>query len=156
MSNTQYAFLMRSRVPDRTALQASIDSMGFDLKLHTEYTSFTDSGFSPCILYGIPEVGFEIAYEQAQNFPDLVGIAGSNDFCISMTWGGSMKDCACAMIVGCALVKDFGAVISYEGNPPDELDQLLPETHDTIKQALAPEAPLPLQPQSNKPWWKFW
>lgn len=33
MSNTQVAFIGRARVPSRSALQASIDALGFDLKL---------------------------------------------------------------------------------------------------------------------------
>ena len=37
MSNTQYAFLKRSSVPDRAALQASVSALGFDLTLHPDF-----------------------------------------------------------------------------------------------------------------------
>jgi hypothetical protein len=62
MSNTQIAFLNRSNVPDRGALQASIDRLGFNLTLHPEFTAFEDAGFSPCVLNGTPDVGFEVFY----------------------------------------------------------------------------------------------
>ena len=160
MSNIQYAFLMRSRVPTREALQASIDALGFNLQLDPAFTPFTDSGFSPCILNGISNVGFEIFYENAGDLKGLENIAGSNDFCISMAWHVSMQDCATVMIVSCALAKDFDAVITFEGEPPEPLDVLLSYTRDAIEEAeKAAEKPAP-QPVSRmplkKPWWKFW
>ncbi len=60
MSYTQIAFLNRGNVPNREALQASISRLGFNLELHPEFTPFEDSGFSPCILDGTPDVGFEV------------------------------------------------------------------------------------------------
>jgi len=65
MSNMQFAFIERSLVPDRAALQASVDALGFDLKLDPEYTRFDDSGFLPFILNGEEGFGFEIYYEEA-------------------------------------------------------------------------------------------
>lgn len=158
MSNTQYAFLMKGKVPNRDALQASIDSLRFDLKLDPSFTPFTDSGFSPCVLNGIGDVGFEVAYQEARELDDLGQIAGNNDFCISMTWHGSMKDCATAMIVSCALAKDFGAVITYEGEPSTPLERLLGDTKGIIKDAM--NGPVrhsdPPKPVAKKPWWKLW
>jgi hypothetical protein len=161
MSNTQYAFLMRSKVPDREALQISIDALGFDLKLDPDFTPFTDSGFSPCVLNGVSNVGFEISYENAADFEEIKEIVGVNDFCISMTWHGSMKDCACALVVGSALAKDFGAVISYEGNPPDSLESLeslLSEAEQAIQNGMSEPADPPEKTAQvpRKPWWKAW
>ncbi len=157
MSNTQYAFLMKNKVPNRDALQASIDSLGFDLKLDPSFTPFTDSGFSPCVLNGAGDVGFEIFHQEARVLEGLEQIAGHNDFCISMMWHSSMKDCAAAMIVSCALAKDFGAVITYEGETPTPLERLLADTKDIIKDAMSEpvrrsEPPKP----AKKPWWKLW
>jgi hypothetical protein len=133
MSNTQYALLMKNKVPNRDALQASIDSLSFDLKLDPSFTPFTDSGFSPCVLNGADDVGFEIFYQEVRELEGLEQIAGQNDFCISMMWHSSMKDCATAMIVSCALAKDFGAVITYEGEPPTPLERLLVERKTSLK-----------------------
>jgi hypothetical protein len=139
MSNTQYAFLDRSRVPTRELLQASIDALGFDLKLHPALDLLNDAGFSPCVLYGIPDVGFELFSEPAA---DVIGdneefkeAIGTRDFSLSMVWRGSMKDCAAVMIVSYALAKDFGAAISYEGEPPEPLESLLQALPEIIAEA---------------------
>lgn len=166
MSNTQIAFLNRGNVPNREALQASINRLGFKLDLHPEFTPFEDSGFSPCILEGTPDVGFEVFYaptsEVAEDDQNLTTIAAGRDFSISMVWRGSMKDCASVMVVSCALVKDFGAVVTYEGEPPEPLEALLESTKSILAEA-ANEKPRTQGPQpsaspppANKPWWRFW
>lgn len=163
MSNIQYAFIERGRVPSRSQLQASIDALGFDLKLHPEYTPFEDSGFLPFTLSGESGPGFEIHYELASELISddeaLKKIAIGRDFCISMSWHGSMKDLACVMIVSCALNKDFGAVVSYEGEPPEPLDRMLAVVPEVLADAKAQEArdiKLSAQVRAQKPWWKLW
>ena len=144
MSNTQYAFLKKDNVPTRETLQASIDQLGFDLKLDPEFTPFEDEGFSPCVLNGESDIGFEIFYEPTKDVveddEDFQKIAGSNDYCVSMRWGGSLKDCVSAMIVSAALAKDFGAVISYEGNEPEVLEELLNDTKSLVEQTKVKKA----------------
>jgi hypothetical protein len=141
MSNSQFAFLNRSAVPDRASLQASIDALGFELKLHPGFTPFEDSGFLPCTLKGEEGPGFEIFYEESAEIvgedDDFKLIADGRDYCISMVWRGSMKDLACVMIVSCALVKDFGAVVSYEGEAPEPLPKLLEATQGIVNDAAS-------------------
>lgn len=139
MSNTQFAFLKKSQVPSGATLQASIDALGFDLKLDPTLNLLEDSGFSPCVLAGIPDVGFELFTESAK---DVIGDndaflekIGDSDLAVSMVWRGSMKDCASVLIVSCALAKDFGAVISYEGEPPEPFENLLEATREAIAEA---------------------
>lgn len=166
MSNTQFAFVSRSRVPDRAALQASIDALQFDLQLDPDFTPFEDSGFSPCILKGEEGFGFEIYYQEATEITEgdreLQEISGGLDHCISMVWSSSMKDLACAMIVSCSLAKDFGAVISYEGGPPESLEKMLSEIEGVLRDAEGEKPPVlkhaapKSMPEANKPWWKFW
>jgi hypothetical protein len=139
MSNTQYAFIDKARVPDRAALQSSIDALGFDLKLHPEFSPFSNSGFLPFVLNGEEGPGFEIFYESTD---DVVGgdklfraLAEGRDHCISMSWRGDMKDLACVMIVSCALTKDFGAIVTYEGDDPESLDDMLEATQEIIRDA---------------------
>ena len=99
MSNTQFAFLNRASVPDRRALQASIDAMGFDLELYPDFARFEDSGFLPCTLNGEEGPGFEISYDSASDVidddEDFASVADGRDFCISMVWRSSVKDLAC-------------------------------------------------------------
>jgi hypothetical protein len=143
MSNTQYAFIDKALVPDRAALQSSIDALGFDLKLHPEFSPFLNSGFLPFVLHGEEGPGFEIFY---QSTDDVVGgdkifraLAEGRDHCISMSWRGDMKDLACVMIVSCALTKDFGAIVSYEGDDPEPLDDMLEATQEIVRDAQSGE-----------------
>lgn len=162
MSNIQYAFVERGRVPDRSALQASIDALAFDLQLHPDYTPFGNQGFLPFVLNGEAGAGFEIQHFPAADViggdPALLAVAAGRDHCISMAWHGSMKDLACVLIVSCALIQDSGAIVSYEGEAPEPFDQLLAtarevldeghtQDRDAVRQMAAPP------PQ---PWWKFW
>lgn len=139
MSSTQFAFLNKSQVPSGAALQASIDALGFDLKLDPTLNLLEDSGFSPCVLAGIPDVGFELFTEAAKDViadnDELLETIGDRDFSVSMVWRGSMKDCASVLVVSCALAKDFGALISYEGEPPDPFENLLEATREAIAEA---------------------
>jgi hypothetical protein len=138
MSNTQFAFLKKSAVPAREALQQAIDALGFDLKLHLELDFFNAQGFLPCTLNGEPGIGFELSSGPASDFIDddeeFQEIAGDNDWCISMTWRSSMEDCASALVVSCALANDFAAVISYEGEEPAEVNDMIAETRTVIQE----------------------
>jgi hypothetical protein len=163
MSNIQYAFISRSRVPSRSQLQSSIDGLGFDLKLHPEYTPFEDSGFLPFTLNGEEGAGFEIQYQLASEIigddPSLGEAAAGRDYCISMAWHGSMKDLACVLIVSCALIKDYESVVSYEGEPPEPLENLLSEIPKVLIDAQQQEArpkSHPLDVHKKRPWWKVW
>ena len=130
MSNTQYAFLQKNHVPNRQALQAAIDALGFDLQLDPEFTPFEDEGFSPCVLFGEQDedVGFEIFYQPAADIveddEDFQRIAGERDYCISM-------------IVSAALAKDFAAVVLLEGDRPDPLKKLLSEDATAVQDPRA-------------------
>lgn len=164
MSNTQFAFIDKTRVPDRSALQASISSLGFDMELDPTYTPFEDAGFSPCTLNGRPGFGFEIYYDDACEVTGadeaMQSMAGGRDHCIMMVWHGSMNDGACALIVGAALAKDFDARVSYEGEPASTVEELLASAREMLDQGREESPPLAstnvTQVQTSKPWWKFW
>jgi hypothetical protein len=141
MSNTQFVFLEKSKVPTRESLQDSIDALNFDLKLYPKLDLLNDSGFSPCIFYGTPDVGFEL---YSGSVRELVGIneallkaIGKSDVFLSLVWQSSLQDLAAAMIVSCALAHDFGAVVSYEGNPPTLLGDLLEVVPQIVAEARA-------------------
>ena len=139
MSNIQYAFIKKANIPSAEALQTSINSLGFDLKIDPDLNFLESAGFSPCVLAGIPDVGPEIFTESASESLDgneeLRGVVGERDFCIGMVWRGSMKDCASVMIISCALAKEFGAVISFEGEPPEPLEGLIEAAKEIVEDA---------------------
>jgi hypothetical protein len=117
MSLQQTAYVARANVPDRAALQAAVDALGFDCKIDTFYVPFQCSGFLPCVLAGSAS-GFEIYFEAAadvlSDFPNLAGTVGSRDVAITFRWGGDMSECACVLIVSAALAKTFGAIVHYQ------------------------------------------
>jgi hypothetical protein len=117
MSLQQTAYVNRANVPDRAALQAAVDALGFDCKIDTYYVPFQCSGFLPCVLAG-SESGFEIYFETAadvlRDFPNLAGTVGNRDVAITFRWGGDMSECACVLIVSAALAKAFGAIVHYQ------------------------------------------
>lgn len=124
MANEQFAFLKSSDVPTCDQWQQAIGRAGFDLKLDPELQPRTNVGFVPCKLNG-SEAGVEMYFDDSSEFMAPFGaIAGDRDCCISFRWGGSMVECACAMIASYALAESFGAVVSFEGDPPpDDLQQ---------------------------------
>jgi len=142
MSNSQFAFLKKSNVPSQSEWQQSIDELNFDIKLKIdpELLPFEDEGFSPCTWGDTDDdVGFEIFYDPSADIhdddEDLKRIIGDNDYCISMVWRSSMKDCAAVMIASTALAKGFDAVISYEGEKPDSIEKQIESTNAIIAEA---------------------
>jgi len=138
MSNTQYAFVRSDLLPDRASLQKWIDALGYDLKLDPDLSLRDDEGYSPCVLDGKAEAGFELesgsAAEMADGDEDFLALASGRDFCVSMTWRSSMKDCAAIMIVSCALAKNCDALISYEGEDPESLEKMIELTAGIVKE----------------------
>ena len=70
MSNTQYAFLDKDKVPTQQQWQQAIDDLGLDFKIQIdpELAPFEDEGFSPCIWGETDDdVGFEIFFEPAED-----------------------------------------------------------------------------------------
>jgi hypothetical protein len=134
MANEQYAFLQKTAVPTRDQWQEAIDSCGFDFQLHPELKPFENSGFLPCKLSGA-DAGFEIYYDCTAELPnEFAEIARGRDCCIGFRWGGSMAEGASVMIASYALAKCFGAVVSYEGEEPQDLEAFLSETQAIIEE----------------------
>lgn len=135
MANEQYVFLKSGNVPTRDQWQQAIDHAGFDFILDPKLDPRTNAGFVPCKLNGV-ETGVEIYFDDSVEFMnDFANIAGDRDCCISFRWGGSMEECACAMIASLALATRFGAVVSYEGEPPQNLNDFRRNTDTILRDA---------------------
>lgn len=136
MANEQYAFLKSTAVPTRDQLQQAIDRTGFNLKLDPEYEPRANVGYVPCSLNGIDtgvEMYFDDSDELIESFRDLVE---DRDCCISFRWGDDMLECACAMVVSYALAESFGSIVSYEGEPPTELQKFREEAESVVSDAV--------------------
>lgn len=136
MANEQFVLVRRSQIPSREAWQAAIDECGFDLQLDPRMVPFEHSGFAPCQFMG-SETGVEIYYNDLAEMPEeLRHFAQGRDCCISFRWGGSLSECASAMIASYALAKAFDAIVSYEGQEPNtDLDSLLEQTKEVVAYA---------------------
>lgn len=134
MANEQFAFLSKEKVPSREDWQKAIDASGFDFQLHPELDPARDAGFVPCTLSGI-DAGCEMYFDDSVSaFGEL---AAGRDCCISFRWGGSMRECASAMIASYVLAKEFSAIVSYEGDEPySDLSVFLADTKAIIEHAM--------------------
>lgn len=117
----------------------------------------------PFTLNGEEGPGFEIQFVPASVLTSddeaLRRYAAGRDCCIGMSWHVSIKDLACVLLVSCALVKDFGAVVCYGGDPPESLDSMLavlPEVLADADAQAARDADRAVQQRPKKPWWKLW
>ncbi len=134
MAMEQYAFLYKTSVPTRDQWQAAIDESGFDFQLDPELKPFKNSGFLPCMFDG-DETGFEIYYDDSQELlEEFAEIRQGRDYCISFRFGGFDENAA-VMIASYALAKNFRAIVSYEGEKPQDLDSFLSETIACIEES---------------------
>jgi hypothetical protein len=134
MSLEQTAYVGRSSVPQRDALQQAIDALGFECKLDESYVPFKSAGFLPCVLNG-KDSGFEIYFEPAaellKGFPDLAKSVGKRDIAITFRWGGDMAEFASVLIVSGALATSFDAIVHYHD------DDMLYSAEQTVEEARA-------------------
>ncbi len=137
MANEQFAFLRIADVPSRDAWQKTIDESGIDFQLHPELDPITNVGYVPCTLAG-SEAGCEMYFDDSPGFLAAFGeMVSGRDCCITFRWGGSMRECASGMIASYALAKDFGAVVTYEGEAPyEDIDLFLSWAKETVEDAL--------------------
>ncbi len=157
---TERAFSIAGNCSLRLKRWASISS------LKKDYTPFEDDGFLPFLLEGEDGQGVEIQHsELTKNSVYLhmfADISAGRDHCIAMTWGSSMADCPCAMIVSYPLAKEFDAIASYEHEKPGTLEDMLSDAHEALEYATKEKASTPIQaptsmfPDKKSPWWKLW
>lgn len=118
MAHTQTAFLARSQVPDRQALQDAIKSLKFKLAVDDTYVPFACAGYIPCTLDG-EDAGFEIRFgssaEPLADLPALQAQLGDRDTAISLRWGGDPRERASALMIAAALAHGFGALLHRPG-----------------------------------------
>lgn len=129
MSNTQFIFINKEDVPTQKQWQMAIDKLNLPVRIQIDkdLRPFEDEGFLPCMWGNLnDDVGFEIFYEAAsdacEDDDELLEVANGKDYCISMCWGGEIKDCLAVLIASCALASSFNAIVSYEGEDPESVE----------------------------------
>ncbi len=119
MSRSQSAFLDRKDVPGRSDLQKAVDAQGFKVTLDDTYVPLKSSGYLPCTFDG-EDSGFTIKFlevDPAAEHPEpLKSALGARDVEIAFNWSGDPREVCCAMAVGAALSKSFGAIVFDTGD----------------------------------------
>ncbi|CAL75711.1 hypothetical protein BRADO1840 [Bradyrhizobium sp. ORS 278] len=107
MARLLTAYLKRSDMPSRAALQQAIDRLPFALTLDDGYVPLQTSGYLPCTLDG-EDAGFDLRFTD-------VG-ANARDLAMTFRWGGDPREEAAALAVCAALAKTFGAIVERDGD----------------------------------------
>jgi len=132
MSRSQSAFLAREDVPARRDLQHAVEALGFKVTLDDAYVPMKSSGYLPCTLDG-EDSGFTIKFLEiaatAERPEALEAEIGARDVEIAFHWSGDPREVYCAMAVGAALAKSFGAIVYDTG------DKVLVSGEDLVAKA---------------------
>ena len=110
MPRSYSAFLTRSDVPARKALQQAVDGLKLKLLLDDAYVPFETSGYVPCTFDG-EDAGFDMRFQDVD--ANLRARVGDKDVAIAFRWGGDPREEASVLIVCAALAKNFDALV-YE------------------------------------------
>jgi hypothetical protein len=119
MSRSHSAFLAREDVPARRDLQQAVDALGFKVTLDDTYVPMKSSGYLPCTFDG-EDSGFTVKFvevDPAADRPEALKAAlEGRDVELAFNWSGDPREVCCAMAVGAALVKSFGAIVYDTGD----------------------------------------
>ncbi|CCD96899.1 conserved hypothetical protein [Bradyrhizobium sp. ORS 375] len=120
MARLLTAYLKRSDVPSRAALQQAIDRLPFALTLDDGYVPLQSSGYLPCTLDG-EDAGFDL------RFADVSDVSADGcDVAMTFKWGGDPREEAAALAVCAALARAFGGIVERDGarlSPDHMLEQ---------------------------------
>ncbi|MGY3454436.1 hypothetical protein [Bradyrhizobium sp. USDA 4353] len=117
MARVLTAYLKRSDVPARSALQQAIDRLPFALTIDHDYAPFKTDGYLPCTLDG-EDSGFDL------RFADCSALRNdARDVMMTFKWGGDPREQAAALAVCAALATAFGVIVQRDGAilSPDHL-----------------------------------
>ncbi|ABS68343.1 hypothetical protein [Xanthobacter versatilis] len=114
MARAQTAYLSRSEVPARPALQKALDALKLKLVLDDGYVPFESSGYLPCTLDG-EDAGFTLRFSDvdagAARSATLAEALGGRDVALDFKWSGDVREQVSAMGVCAALAGSFGALV---------------------------------------------
>ncbi|WP_454915529.1 hypothetical protein [Xanthobacter sediminis] len=114
MARALVAYLRRSDVPDRAALQPALDALKLKLTLDDGYVPLKSSGYLPCTLDG-EDAGFTIRFRDVDADlsarPSLKAALDGRDMAVDVKWSGDVREKVSALGVCAALARGFGALI---------------------------------------------
>ncbi|WP_257169967.1 hypothetical protein [Bradyrhizobium sp. SRS-191] len=120
MARVLTAYLKRSDVPARAALQQAIDRLPFALTVDDDYVPLKTAGYLPCTFDG-EDAGFDLRFADCSAPRD-----DARDVMMTFKWGGDPREEAAALAVCAALTTAFGAIVQRDGaalSPDHMLEQ---------------------------------
>lgn len=138
MAKPHTAFLRRSEVPARQALQEALQSLKFRLTVDEAYVPFECDGYIPATLDG-EDAGFEIKFgdsaAQLADAPQLQAQLEGRDTAITLRGSGDPREEAAAMMITAALAQNSGALVRRKGDDTfRSADQLLKDARAVFEQ----------------------
>lgn len=124
MAQTYTAFLMRDHIPQRAALQAGINTLGFKLTLEDDYVPFVSSGYLPCTLDG-EDAGLNI------RFIDNHTVAGK-DAAFVLKSGGDPREEVTISMIAAVLANSFGAIVHDKNNTEKTIAELIASAREAF------------------------
>jgi hypothetical protein len=112
MARALTAYLLRSAIPPRAAMQAAIDALHFPLKLDADYVPFATAGYLPCALDG-EDAGFDLRFNAPPTdlSSSLQAAIGARDTALSVKWSSDPREEGAALMFCAALAHAFGALV---------------------------------------------
>jgi len=118
MARALVAYLRRSEVPARDALQPALDALKLKLVLDDGYVPLKSSGYLPCTFDG-EDAGFTIRFHDVDAdlaaLPNLKaaldGRQKAEDVAVDIKWSGDVREKVSALGMCAALAGGFGALV---------------------------------------------
>jgi len=130
-ARTLHAFLPEAGVPERAALQAAIDRLGFDLQLDPGWAPHAAPAYLPCTLEG-EDAGVYVRFDREAALPAgteaLAAQRGDRGTGVQLRWGGDAREQLAATLIAAALAEGFDAlVVAADGAEMRTLESLQAE-----------------------------
>ncbi len=110
MARALQLLIASARLPQRAALQATVQALGFaTLVLDAGAAPLSSPGYLPCTLDG-EDAGVDLRRAEAEMLP-----GDDRDLRLTLHWSGDAREQACALILAAALAQDSGALVHADG-----------------------------------------
>lgn len=123
MARTLTAYLRKTSVPSRKALQEALQQAKFPLTLDEGYTPGQSAGYLACVLDG-EDAGFDLRFKSVPGeLPVSAAVQAQladRDTALQLKWGGDPREQAAASLFCAALLQSFDALVQE-----DDKDALL-------------------------------
>lgn len=129
-------YVLVSTLPNHASWQAGISRLNLNVELDPDLQVHADTGFSPCVVAG-QAAGFELYVDSVSeligDFPMLAEYAADRPHALSLAWGSSMADCACALAAAAGLARGCGGMVySSDEDVICTVDELVQQAAEAV------------------------